>query len=285
MTKQLASLLPEYQGNPFIECLPPPLSHKEAFQALKKPPIYSETDQSLPAEQRIECVRRLKTFFEPLPMHAALSREIGALIRQGYISRNPNSPENYIRLREGNERITNGLTGLPASNVQGTADGFALIGCSGIGKTSTVARCLSQFPQLIIHKEPIRLHQIVWLRIECPADGSIKSLCLNFFHAIDQILGTDYVGDYGKARNSSETMKAWVAQISNLHGVGILVIDEIQNLLDGRGKGRGEVMNFLVGLINSISLPVVTIGTLAAKPLFEENFRQARRASGTGAAI
>jgi hypothetical protein len=99
MTRLNASALPEYLGNPFIERLPPTASNKEAYQALRMPPIYSEAERFLPAEQRFDCIRRLLDFFEPLSMHLALNREIGALIRRGYISRNPNSSEHYQRLR------------------------------------------------------------------------------------------------------------------------------------------------------------------------------------------
>ena len=44
-------------------------------------------------------------------------------------------------------------------------------------------------------------------------------------------------------------------------------------------------MNFLVTLVNLIGVPVVLVGTMAAARILQEDFREARRASGLGSPI
>ena len=42
------------------------------------------------------------------------------------------------------------------------------------------------------------------------------------------------------------------------------------------------MLNFFVTLINTVSIPVILIGTPKALPLFQNEFRQARRSCGQG---
>ena len=55
----------------------------------------------------------------------------------------------------------------------------ALIGCSGCGKTTSLKRILSAYPQVIYHPE-MNLEQVVYLKIDCSHNGSLKEICLNF---------------------------------------------------------------------------------------------------------
>lgn len=75
-----------------------------------------------------------------------------------------------------------------------------------------------------------------------------------------------------------------MAHVANLHALGVLVIDEIQHLNKAK-IGPEALLNFLVTLVNTIGVPVILIGTLSAIPLLQENFRQARRASGLGSLV
>lgn len=68
-----------------------------------------------------------------------------------------------------------------------------------------------------------------------------------------------------------------MAAIANRHAVGLIVIDEIQHLMEARGTGRDEMLNFLVTLVNHCSTPVMLIGTPRALPLLQGAFRQAWR--------
>lgn len=65
-------------------------------------------------------------------------------------------------------------------------ESLSLIGCSGSGKSTTLNRILATYPQVIFH-EKYNFTQIVYLKLDCPHDGSLKNLCYHFFRAIDEV--------------------------------------------------------------------------------------------------
>jgi hypothetical protein len=138
------------------------------------------------------------------------------------------------------------------------------------------------YPQVIEHAQPIHLTQIVWLKIDCPPDGSLKSLCINFFQRIDQLLGTDYEAKYVRSRTSTDVLMGYMPMVANLHGLGVLIIDEVQNLSLAKSGGAETLLNFFVTLVNTIGLPVILIGTMKALSMLQGDFRHARRTAGVG---
>lgn len=125
--------------------------------------------------------------------------------------------------------------------------------------------------------------QLVWLKLECPCDGSVKGLCLNFFQAVDDCLGTSYYESYGgRGRRTLNELMPDVARVASLVHLGVLVIDEIQVLSKLRSGGHEKMLDFFVQLINLIGLPVVLVGTYKAWPVIGSEFRQIRRGTGQG---
>lgn len=289
MSKPIADDLPmslrEYEDNPFIAELPSLLSQRELVRALASRPAFNEQERNYPTQLRKHCIMRLGRYFEPLERQVQLAERFGMLLRQGYIGRNPRTHDYIRHLQNGAERIeAKSLHVATLHPVENTATSFALTGCSGIGKSKSIEKVLHQYPQTIQHAEPFSLVQIVWLKLDCPHQGSPKQLCISFFSAVDRLLGTNYLKWYGSRRTSLDEMMVHMAHVANLHALGVLVIDEIQHL--NRSKAGPEaLLNFLVTLVNTIGVPVILIGTLSAVPLLQENFRQARRASGMGSLV
>src|SRR5690606_6894354 len=75
-----------------------------------------------------------------------------------------------------------------------------------------------------------------------------------------------------------------MTSLASMYGIGVLVIDEIQHLLNSRND-QDEMLNFFVTLSNTVGIPTVLIGTSKAQQLFKGNFRQARRAASDGAIV
>ncbi|CAO3417836.1 ATP-binding protein [Azospirillum doebereinerae] len=287
MTRDAVELpeLPEYRDNPFINRLPPVLSIADALRTLTNLPTHSDEERHYPAHLRCHCLQRLGRYFVPLERHLQLEARLSALIRQGYVGRNPNTTDYLHRLHNDHERVLQKNLFASVHPVESTASGFALIGCSGIGKTKSVERVLHLYPKIIHHQEPFSLQQVVWLKLECPHKGSAKQLCISFFHEVDKLLGTRFQARYGSSRLSIDEMVVRMAEVADRHALGILVIDEIQHLMRAPGAGRDDLLNFLVALVNTIGIPVMIVGTPAALPLLQGAFRQARRASGLGSLI
>ncbi len=277
--------LPEYSDNPFIAELPPLLSQQDLMDVLALKPTFDEKERNYPPYLRKHCLMRLGRYFEPLERQIQLAERFGMLLRQGYVGRNPLTHDYIRHLQNGNERIQAKSLHIPTQHpVENTANSFALVGCSGNGKSKGIERVLMQYPQCIQHTEPFSLVQIVWLKLDCPSQGSPKQLCINFFSAVDRLIGTNYLNLYGRNRIGVDEMMVHMAHVANLHAIGVLVIDEIQHLNKAK-IGPDALLNFLVTLVNTIGIPVILIGTLSAIPLLQENFRQARRANGLGSLI
>lgn len=280
-------ILAEYKGNPCIEALPPIYSKLEVIHKISKVPDCNAEERNLPEHYRFHCIQKLFDFFEPLQKHIDIEQRFSRIIRQGYICRNPLSREYAEGMHLGNKLIKNGEYSFEADNLRRTtAAGFTIIGISGIGKTSSIERVLSLYPQVIHHtryeEQNLNLYQIPWLKLDCPFDGSLKGLCINFFHAVDELLGTDYLKKFGTGRNSIDNMLPRMEQVANLHAIGVLIVDEIQHLSLAKSGGSSKMLNFFVTLVNTIGIPVILIGTTKALPVLQGEFRQARRGSGQG---
>ncbi|MRX56494.1 AAA family ATPase [Bacillus idriensis] len=269
----------DFQDNPLIEALPEILSQEEAFNSMTYYPNFIENERELPDHIRFHSISRLNRFFQPVTQHLDLEQRFSRLLRFGYVSRNPEKPEFKKGLSFAYEKL-NGNKIL--CNHHTTASSFTLMGFSGIGKTTAIERVLSLYPQSILHKSPYNLTQIVWMKLNCPHDGSIKTLCINFFLEMDRLLGTKYYERYGQKRNSISSMVIQMGQIARVHCLGALIIDEIQHLLATRDNNSEKMMNFFVTLVNEIGVPVLMIGTMRAKSILQRDFRQARRGSGQG---
>jgi len=268
--KYLPQVIDEYKGNPFIEALPPILSAMKAADLLTVEPGYHEAERELDALYRFHCIQRLSRYFQPLDTHIDVEQRVSRSIRQSYVNRNPVAILDKTDFR----------------SVRSTAAGFTVIGMSGVGKTTAMERVLSLYPQCIVHtkyaKKPFYIKQLVWMKLDCPYDGSIRGLCLNFFNEIDRILETEYSKLFPVLKYTVDTLLIKMATIASTHGLGLLVIDEIQHLSQAKSGGPEKMLNFFVTLVNTIGVPVVLIGTTKAMPILQSEFRQARRGSGQG---
>jgi hypothetical protein len=273
-----------YRDNPFIEALPPLQESFDSAAALRSRLIFDDTDLQKARVVRAHNICRIADdFFQPLSLHILLSEKISLMIRGGYVGRNPKTGDLQRHLQNGYERVQTGdLSVFRFQEAKSTAQSMLMIGCSGSGKTTSLQRILATYPQVIYHSE-FNLEQVVYLKIDCSHNGSLKEICLNFFRALDKALGSNYEKRYGLKRHSIETMLALMAQIANAHALGLLVIDEIQHLSRAKSGGSQEMLNFFVTMVNSIGVPVMLIGTPKARDIFEADLRSARRGAGFGA--
>jgi hypothetical protein len=276
----------DYKGNPFIEALPPIMPSVEAaVNALSVKPVYSNAERNSEAYCRMHSIMRLNRYFQPLYTHLDIEQRISRGIRQGYVSRNPVRPQYAQRFRQIDQQFE------PADyrNVRSTAAGFTMIGMSGVGKSTAIDRVMSLYPQCITHTQykgkPFFLKQAVWMKLDCPFDGSIKGLCHSFFSGLDHLLKTNYTNMYPSNRITVDTMMDKMSTLAHTHGLGMLIIDEIQHLSQAKSGGSEKMLNFFVTLVNTIGVPVVLIGTPTALPILQSEFRQARRGSGQGGLI
>lgn len=280
---------PMYRHNPFIEALPPVLPMEKVASLLRRHPVYHQSERELAASKRLEAVQRIANYVEPLPIFLELEQRFSRMLRNGYSPRNPISAEWIKQLRSGFPDL-DWDRGKPDYQplVRSTAAGFAIIGTSGVGKTTAVESVLSLYAQQIQHSgkyggRALDRVQLVWLKLECPQDGSLRGLCLNFFQAVDEIVGTRYYPKFGNNRRRSvDELLPEMANVAAVLGLGVLVIDEIQRLNEASSGGAAKMLNFFGQMVNQFSVPVVLVGTFKALPLLSGEFAQARRSAGQG---
>jgi len=275
------SPVPFYQNNPLIEALPPILTTEGAVRAIMRRPPHCEKERELPSEIRYHLIQCFDQFFVPLPGHLDLEQKFSRILRHGYLARNPtNATPLQIHQR------ANALNSTGVLKFRSTATGFGFCGLSGAGKSTAIETILGLYPQVIDHSRYLDrsfiLRQLVWLKLDTPHDGSIRALCLNFFQAVDQILGTSYYHMYVHSRVSADALLPKMALVAGQHRLGLLVIDELQHLSEAKSGGARQMLNFFVKLLNVIGLPVVMVGTYKAIPTLQSEFRQIRRSSGQG---
>ncbi len=277
--------LPEYQGNPLIEALPPILSEDEALLMTGHAIMFSESERALSNSVRMHCVRRLEDLVVALPLHALCECEISILLRRGYVPRNPCYPSTWRKIAgHATARSATPIV-LPEYHRPSSASMF-LTGLSGIGKSTLLKMVLRTYPPVILHERyrdmPFQHTQIVWLKIDCPPDASLSGLCKEFFKAVDRLVGTDYARQWERGRKTIPDMQAAMERIAEIFFIGVLVIDELQTLSVAKAGGADKMINFFVTMINQIGIPIIFAGTYKIKDLFEREMRQARRVSDMG---
>lgn len=162
---------------------------------------------------------------------------------------------------------------------QPKGDGLTLIGESGVGKTSMLEQVLSYFPSVIEH-EMYKGHklelkkQVVWIKVDCPSNSSVRDLCEEILASLDLALEREKT----KSAGTIGSLIRQLEQSIKASFLGLLVIDEMQNLQFKRTGGENNLLKFLHRLVNKLGVPLFFV----ANPPFDETLikelKAARRA-------
>lgn len=272
--------LPEYQGNPLIEALPAWMPDNEVATALSHYPSVSMEEKWLEPSVRIEYLLRLKSLRQPLPVYIDCFRSIETAIKEGYSCKNPLSPTtvNYLHYLVGKRPNIPPSTGFFSPK----GCGITVIGESGVGKTCMLEQILNCYPDVIEHTKiggkPVALRQVVWLKVDCPADSSVKALCYRILNELDKKLGM-------KCTKQASTIPLLLEQIEarmKSSHLGILVIDEMQNMNLSRAGGAERLLSFIHSLVNNLGIPVLFCANPPFNELLAKSLKAARRAESHG---
>jgi hypothetical protein len=277
-------LVDDYRGNPYLEALPPIYASEQLAQGMMFFPSYDEADRQLPSEVRQHYLSKVLSFVQPLSIHIDLAHRMSRLLRGGYVGRNPAQPSFRMEMENSLGALSTG-----AKRRGPAATGMTIAGISGIGKSTAVDAILSMYPQVIEHAKyagkPFTVTQVVYLKLNCPFNSSVKALCLQFLEELDRLLGTRYIQRYMSQGTTTDALLSIMARVAAVHGLGALVVDEIQHLARAKSGGERVMLNFFVQLVNTIGVPVVLVGTYRALELLGREFRYARRGTGQGDVI
>lgn len=277
---------PVWRGNPLICALDKPVSDDDFAMLVSNLPPFELEERYLSPEDRRSQLCRCEDVFVPFAHHLLLHQRINRLLRVGYQNRNPANDPNQARIDRKVDQFRATLKYGMAPYQAGSVQGFALIGISGLGKSTSIKSVFRSVPQVIYHDayegKPLRINQLVWLMIDCPEDGSLKSLCKAIFEEIDKIFDQTYLKQYGKESFPVSQMLPHLARVAALTNLGVLVIDETQYIKAKRSQGADIMLGFFTRLANIIGVPVILVGTPEAEEILSAALHQIRRNSGQG---
>lgn len=185
--------------------------------------------------------------------------------------------QNRDAVMQGNQNHRR-LQGLSYHSVLGGADSFSIIGPSGIGKSTALAKSISLAggEQIIETKEPYA--QIIpCVNVQCPHDCSVKGLLLAILSQVDIAIGTGYQQVAVKNRASIDNLIGTVSQVA-LNNILLIVIDECQNIC--RNKGGVNLVSAMTQLINSSGVAICMVGLPETELFFSNEMQLARRSVG-----
>ena len=164
------------------------------------------------------------------------------------------------------------------SGIMGGSDSFTIIGASGIGKSSAISRAITLITEnRIVEVENPYTKIIPCICVQCPFDSSVKGLLLEILRKVDECIGSKYYQNALRARSTTDMLIGSVSQIA-LNHIGLLVVDEIQNVVNS--KNGKSLVGMLTQLINNSGISICMVGTPDSSIFFEQAMQLARRSLG-----
>lgn len=260
-----------------MEKLPPMLSGEELKERLEIKPFYDNGIRSKVKSERLMALNEIYNIYIP----SVMSEEIYSKIYLAML-RSLQRKEGKLAVQQRNEngkRIRN----MSGSNygyqgIIGGSDSFTIIGTSGIGKSSAISRAITIATEnRVIGLEEPFCKIIPVVMVQSPFDCSVKGILLQILREIDMELDTHYYDMAVRARATTDMLIGSVSQIA-LNHIGLLVVDEIQNIVNHR-QGK-SLVGMLTQLINNSGISICMVGTPEAETFFESVDYLARRALG-----
>lgn len=261
----------------FAEKLPTMLSGEELKRKLEIRPFYDNCSRLKVKSERLMELNDIYSIYLP----SVMSEEIYSKIYLAML-RSLQKKEGKLAVQQRNEngrRIRN-INGSEHGyqGIIGGSDSFTIIGTSGIGKSSAISRAVSIASEnRVIELEEPFCKIIPVVMVQCPFDCSVKGILLQILREIDMELDTHYYDMAVRARATTDMLIGSVSQIA-LNHIGLLVVDEIQNIVNHR-QGK-SLVGMLTQLINNSGISICMVGTPEAEAFFESVDYLARRALG-----
>lgn len=274
-------------GNPFLEPLETLLSTDHLEPRLQNWPLAGLDTSGLDNQARHDLLDRVQEqMFEPTLSSIDTTTRLYRMIRRGYLGRNPacvSTRSQSMSIARCAGKAMKDLPWLPSS-----AKGMRISGITGLGKTYEILRALKQLPQKISHgfsrsADWNHMTQATWLYVAMSHDGSLGGLLLQVLTALDRAIDTGYAEDRSLTGLSNEKLAVHVGIILVNHGVGVLVIDELQGRNFAGGARGGLAATFFLRLLN-FGIPLVLLGNPLGMDALD-SFSQDMRRVGSGGNI
>ena len=255
-----------------IRILPPMKSGSELLSALEVLPEYDNAICDADAPVRLMALSDLYRVYVPSRMSLEIySKLYLALMR----SLQKKSTTLATQQKNQNYRA---IIQQEYNGIMGGSDSFTIIGASGIGKSSAISRAITLITEnRVIEVENPYTNIIPCICVQCPFDSSVKGLLLEILRKVDEVIGGNYYPNALRARTTTDMLIGSVSQVA-LNHIGLLVVDEIQNVCNS--KNGKSLVGMLTQLINNSGISICMVGTPESAVFFEQAMQLARRSLG-----
>lgn len=254
------------------EKIAPMLMGRELEQRLTYLPKYDPQICKADAGTRLVALNKVSEIYIPSQMTYEIYSKIYLAMIHSLTKK-----QTMDSARQGNENHRR-IQGLNYNSILGGSDSFSIVGKSGIGKSTAIAKSieLSGGLEVITLKNPYT-NIIPFINIQCPHDCSIKGLLLSILGSVDMAIGTTYRDAAIKAKSSIDVLIGMVAQVS-LNHILLIIVDECQNIC--RNKNGVNLVSAMTQLINSSGISICLVGLPETEDLFQREMHLARRSIG-----
>lgn len=258
--------------NEIIMQIPKMLTGNELKEALTVLPDYDGTVCQMDSATRLIHLSDIYRIYIPSQMSVEIYSKLYLSMIRSLQKKHTRAA--VMQRNENYRRIQN----RPYEGIIGGSDSFTIIGCSGIGKSSAIANSIQTATgNVILEIENPYTRIIPCVICQCPHDCSVKGLLLEVLRKVDEFIGSNYYKQALRARATTDMLIGNVSQVA-LNHIGLLVIDEIQNVCHNRNGIN--LVSVLTQLINNSGISICMVGTPESSNFFEKEMQLARRSLG-----
>ncbi len=259
------------RDNPMALVFPAPVAQEELYDLLAlDPPTRDANFKEQPLNVREEALHRLDECYTPFPQDGEILSAVVSLVRKSFRYRHPRLPQVMYFIM----RVAAGAHGaLPRMQPTGGGGALGLLisGPSGTGKSSLIDR-------IVVHIGAYARYHVSLLGKPCawPQLGVIrisvantwKETLVEFSKEIDRQYGRDVL--FTRERHATEPrlqQVVWTALCSGF--APCVILDEFQRLGALKPAVARKILEKLLDLMQSGGIPVIVVGTVAVRNLFE----------------
>jgi hypothetical protein len=262
---------PVLRDNPMALVFPAPMAPEELYDALAvDPPIRDADFDDKPLEVRLEGLDRLDECYTPFPQDGDIVGAVLSLLRKSFRFRHPKLAQVMYFIM----RVASGVAGsLPRMQPTGGGGALGLLisGPSGTGKSSLIDRIVEFLGRdaryhLSLFGKPCCWPQLGVIRIT--VGETWKDTLIEISKEIDRQYGRDVL--FTRERHATEPrlqQVVWTALCSGF--APCIILDEFQRLGDLHHKVAAKILKKLLDLMQDGGIPVIVVGTVAVRKLFE----------------
>ena len=255
--------------NPDICSLPPLLAGADlmADNMHVMPNYNAEKAHCLPKSERLAALASFKDIVTVyMPWHADMERRFQECLISAYRKRA------YGCLDENTEILS------VARPISTSVQDISLIGTAGSGKSTAVRLMLDRYPRALQHDFTGKRYVQIPILETTAREGDTKSIFIDLAMMVDKILGVSYYELQMRKMKTVTNMEAYLVSLIQIFHVGIIVIDEIQNVTNR----KQAMFDHILSVTQSSGVAVMIIGTEAAVADLNRNEWFSRRFSQLG---